>query len=68
MEAINRNYSIGETCVICEEHKEKGIYLYFRFICSECENEMVSTETDDEKYKYYLDQLRKVTEPIVDVK
>ncbi|WP_374723886.1 sigma factor G inhibitor Gin [Calidifontibacillus erzurumensis] len=57
--------SVGETCVICEKKKEKGIHLFTEFICSDCEQEMVSTETKDEKYKYYINQLKKVTEPLL---
>ncbi len=50
----------GETCVVCERTKSRGIHLYTSFICAECEREMVSTETNDPKYIYYLKQLRKV--------
>lgn len=53
----------GEICVICEEYKEKGIHLYTSFICSNCEKDMISTETNDPKYKYFLNKLRKVTAP-----
>ena len=53
----------GETCVICEKTKTKGIHLYTRFICHDCEKEMVLTETSDEKYQYYLKKLRKLTQP-----
>ena len=52
-----------ETCVICENHKPKGIHLYTSFICTECENDLIQTETNDPKYKYFLKQLRKVTNP-----
>lgn len=52
-----------EECVVCEKTKVQGIHLYTSFICSECEREMVSTETNDPKYIYYLKQLRKVAEP-----
>ncbi len=53
----------GEICVICEEQKEKGIHLYTSFICSDCEKDMIMTETNDPKYKYFLKKLRKVTAP-----
>ncbi|WP_338471251.1 sigma factor G inhibitor Gin [Niallia sp. XMNu-256] len=53
----------GEVCVICEVHKEKGIHLYTSFICSDCEKDMIATETNDPKYKYFLSKLRKVTAP-----
>ncbi|WP_017754896.1 sigma factor G inhibitor Gin [Calidifontibacillus oryziterrae] len=56
--------SLGETCVICEKSKIKGIHLYTSFICCECEKEIINTEADDDKYKHFLYQLRKVTHPI----
>lgn len=58
----------GETCVICEQKKEKGIHIYTQFICNECEKELVSTETNDEKYKHYINQMRKITEPMLNLK
>jgi hypothetical protein len=53
----------GEYCVICEQKKMKGIHLYTSFICTECEKNIIKTETDDPKYKYYINQLKKVTKP-----
>jgi len=53
----------GESCVICEEFKEKGIHLYTVFICTECEMELIHTETNHPKYKYFLKQLKKITTP-----
>lgn len=55
--------SIGETCIVCEEQKEKGIHLYTSFICKECEGTMLQTDVEDPKYKFYLQQLRKITIP-----
>ncbi|MFZ7946880.1 MULTISPECIES: sigma factor G inhibitor Gin [Bacillaceae] len=52
-----------ETCVICENQKSKGIHLYTSFICTECENDLIQTDTNDPKYKYFLKQLRKITNP-----
>lgn len=54
---------LGEICVICEHNKEKGIHLYNRFICIDCEGEMIRTETSDDKYQFYLKQLRQLTKP-----
>lgn len=67
MDSLNNKDSVGETCVICGNIKSKGIHLYTHFICCDCESEMVSTDTSEEKYKYYLYQLRKVTQPIIEV-
>lgn len=53
----------GENCVLCEEKKVRGIHLYTSFICTECENDLIKTDTNDPKYKYYLNQLKKATKP-----
>lgn len=54
---------IGEQCVVCEQVKPAGIHLYTSFICTECEQIMIQTDTSDPKYKFYVDKLRKVTKP-----
>lgn len=54
---------VGETCVVCEQTKATGIHLYTSFICTECESVMINTDTSDPKYKYYVEKLRKVTNP-----
>lgn len=53
----------SEACVICENLKTKGIHLYTAFICTECESDLIQTETHDIKYKFYLKQLKKITTP-----
>ncbi|WP_313802460.1 sigma factor G inhibitor Gin [Cytobacillus sp.] len=54
---------VGEECVICEQAKRKGIHLYTSFICTDCENDLISTDTSNPKYKHFLKQLRKITNP-----
>ena len=53
----------GKTCVVCESMKPSGIHLYTSFICEECERDIIGTDTKDMKYKYYLKQLKKITNP-----
>jgi hypothetical protein len=55
--------NIGETCIICEQEKHRGIHLYTRFICLDCEKDIIHTETNDPKYQYYLTKLKKVSTP-----
>lgn len=52
-----------ETCVICDEKKGKGIHLYTSFLCIDCERDIILTDTNDPKYKYYLKKLRQITTP-----
>ncbi|MGX1191507.1 hypothetical protein RKD52_000059 [Metabacillus sp. SLBN-84] len=53
----------GETCIICDTEKVKGIHLYTSFVCTDCETDMIQTETEDPKYAYYVDKLRRVKTP-----
>ncbi|PLR93327.1 sigma factor G inhibitor Gin [Bacillus sp. T33-2] len=55
------NKQVGETCVICEQIKQTGIHLFTSFICTECEKGMISTDTSEPKYKYFIEKLRKVS-------
>ncbi|MFB6469303.1 sigma factor G inhibitor Gin [Cytobacillus sp. Hz8] len=57
------NKSLGENCVICEQYKFIGIHLYTSFICRDCEKDLIHTDTNDPKYKFYLKQLKKVNTP-----
>ncbi|MFD3448287.1 sigma factor G inhibitor Gin [Microbacteriaceae bacterium 4G12] len=49
-----------KVCIICEEEKQEGIFLYNGFICETCERDIVQTSTDHPKYAFYLRQLRKI--------
>lgn len=51
---------IGERCIICHEYKENGIHLYTSFICVECEREIIDTNTNEPKYQYFIEKLKKV--------
>lgn len=61
MNSVAVGRTIGETCIVCEQLKEKGIHLYTSFICEDCEKDMVVTDTNDPKYKYYIERLKIVT-------
>lgn len=51
-----------ERCIICKKAQEAGIHLYTSFICTDCEQEIIQTDTDDPKYKYYVEQMRVIKE------
>lgn len=63
MSSLLAHKLIEETCVICEQMKPKGIHLYTSFICTDCEVDLIHTDISDPRYKYYLQQLKKVTTP-----
>ncbi|MEH7416760.1 sigma factor G inhibitor Gin [Neobacillus drentensis] len=63
MSSLLAHNHLEETCVICESLKPKGIHLYTSFICTDCENDLIHTDTNDPRYKYFLKQLKKITTP-----
>jgi len=55
MDANNRH-----TCIVCGLDKEAGITIVTEFICDTCEAEMVRTDVRDEKYPFFIHQLRRI--------
>ncbi|MCJ8009989.1 sigma factor G inhibitor Gin [Lederbergia wuyishanensis] len=53
---------VVEKCIICEETGKQGIHLYTSFICTDCEKAMIATSTKDPIYKFYIKQLKAITE------
>ena len=49
-------------CIICEEDKdrEKGYFILDSFICLECENDILQTETSSAYYSFILKQMKKL--------
>ncbi|NQD67911.1 sigma factor G inhibitor Gin [Bacillus haikouensis] len=54
---------VCEQCIVCQSEKSVGIHLYTSFICTECEREMVQTETNEPVYKLFIQRLKKVNTP-----
>jgi len=52
--------NIRHTCIVCELEKESGITIVSEFICEACESEMVRTDVRDEKYPFFIHQLRRI--------
>ncbi|MFC5406739.1 sigma factor G inhibitor Gin [Cohnella soli] len=48
------------TCMVCGEPKDEGMTIVTEFICSSCESEMVKTETEDEKYPFFVRRMRRL--------
>lgn len=47
-------------CMICDEECEEGIVLLDHLICTSCEQEIVHTNAEDEKYDYFVYQMRAI--------
>lgn len=54
------NDSVGGTCIICNVDKERGIYILTEFMCEECQNEIVKTDVSDEKYPFFINQMKPI--------
>lgn len=50
----------GEKCLVCEEENLVGIHIFNYFICQSCEQKIISTETNEDQYRFYLNRLRKL--------
>lgn len=50
-------------CVICDSLKPSGIRVLEKFICDECEAEMVKTDVTDDKYAFFIRQMHKLWLP-----
>jgi hypothetical protein len=48
------------TCIVCGEPKESGITIVTEFICTLCESEMAHTPVEDEKYPFFVRQLKQL--------
>lgn len=56
--------SLGQKkhCIICEENKETGYFILQSFICVECENDIVHTDTSSPYYSFLVQQLKKLNQ------
>jgi hypothetical protein len=46
-------------CMICEQQRSGGIHIISAFICDECSSEIVRTDVKDQKYPFFVNQMRK---------
>ncbi|MEW9702427.1 sigma factor G inhibitor Gin [Paenibacillus sp. SI8] len=45
--------------MICEQQRSGGIHIITAFICDECSSEMVRTDVKDQKYPFFVSQMKK---------
>ena len=60
MHALSPQSEPASACLICERTRSEGIHICGQFICHECETEMVHTDVLDEKYSYFVMQMKRV--------
>lgn len=59
---MSKQSTTRQICQICQEEKKEGIVIYQAFICSECEQEMIMTEPEDERYQYFVKKLKAINQ------
>ncbi len=47
-------------CMICKDVKEDGIHICTSFLCTDCESELVQTDVLDDKYAFFISQMRQI--------
>ncbi|CAM4485083.1 sigma factor G inhibitor Gin [Paenibacillus tarimensis] len=47
-------------CIICGQEKTDGIRIITEFVCETCESEMVRTDVKDDKYLFFVHQLKQI--------
>ncbi|GIQ67253.1 inhibitor of sigma-G Gin [Xylanibacillus composti] len=47
-------------CIICSQLKRDGIHICTSFICTDCESELVRTDVLDDKYSFFIKQMRQI--------
>ncbi len=51
---------VAQRCIVCEQEQNDGIAICEQFICQRCEQEMVNTDVQDEKYPFFIHQMRRI--------
>lgn len=49
-----------QRCIVCGEERIEGIAICEQFICHPCEQEMVNTDVRDEKYPFFIHQMKQI--------
>ncbi|MCF6095139.1 sigma factor G inhibitor Gin [Microaerobacter geothermalis] len=47
-------------CIVCGMRKDTGISIWGEFICIACEHEIIDTDVYDEKYPFFIEQMRRI--------
>ncbi|CAI6084856.1 hypothetical protein COHCIP112018_04478 [Cohnella sp. JJ-181] len=50
----------NRVCIVCGERDREGIRIMSSFICHPCESEMVNTPVEDQRYPYFVQQLKQL--------
>ncbi len=62
MEAFKLDHApVNDTCIICDEKKDSGIYICNQLICDSCQREIVETDVEEANYDRLIQKLKKLS-------
>jgi hypothetical protein len=47
-------------CIVCGNGGKEGIFIFNSFVCKHCEQEIVMTDAADDKYSFFIRQMRQI--------
>lgn len=50
----------NKICFVCGQEKLDGIYVFDKYICTDCQYDIINTSPEDEKYEYYKECMRAI--------
>jgi hypothetical protein len=48
------------SCIVCGREEKLGIFIFDSFVCQRCEQEIVATDTAEDKYHFFIRQMRQI--------
>lgn len=47
-------------CIVCSQDEPEGIFIFDSFVCRHCETEMIKTDATEDKYMFFIKQMRQI--------
>lgn len=54
------NRPAWDTCIVCTQAKRYGLHIFGKFVCEDCEREMVATDVSDPRYRHYIECMKEI--------
>lgn len=48
------------SCIVCGREKSQGIYIVGQFLCRDCEQDIVHTDVEEERYQHYIACMKRI--------
>ncbi|GEN34593.1 sigma factor G inhibitor Gin [Aneurinibacillus danicus] len=48
------------SCIVCGNKEARGIFIFDSFVCQQCEQEIVATDASEDKYRFFIRQMRRI--------